>query len=538
MQYNKGLAFTQAERQALRIEGLLPPAFLTQDVQVARIEKAYRKYDVPINRYRYLLQIADTNEKLFYRVLQKNVEELLPVVYTPTVGQACMEFGSLFTKPRGMYISLKDRGNVRNIINNWPARTVEAIVVTDGSRILGLGDLGAYGMGIPIGKLMLYTACAGVAPEKCLPVLIDVGTDNKNHHDDPMYTGIKEPRDRSMAYDYLIEEFITAAVARWGEKCLIQFEDFSNNNASRLLTTYKNRILTFNDDIQGTASVVLAGVIAAYPLTRKTLRNHTFLFYGAGSAGIGIANLIAYAISSEENISIAMARERIWLVDSRGLIVKDRPSGGLNAEKSLYAHEHKHLDNDLATIVEAIKPSCLFGVTAQPNSFTEEVCTKMASFNKRPLIFALSNPTSKSECTAKDAYTWTNGTCIFASGSPFDPVTLENPTRLFCPGQGNNSFIFPGLAKGVLTFGATRINDHMFYVAAKTLAQCVKEKDLQVGKVYPSLSDIRQVSATIAVAVGEYCYKSQLATLYPKPMDMLQYVIDNMYSTDYLSYVY
>lgn len=344
-----------------------------------------------------------------------------------------------------MYLTIKDLGRISDILANWPERQVKAIVFTDGERILGLGDLGAYGQGIPIGKLMLYTALAGVNPKYCLPITLDVGTNNQAHLADPMYIGLRQPRDRTEKYDELIEEFMTAAVERWGPTTLLQFEDFGNANAARLLAKYRDRFCTFNDDIQGTAAVVVAGVLAALRLTeQKNIKDHRFLFYGAGSAGTGIANLLVYAMMTDaENggahkLSLEEANKRIYLVDSQGLVTKGRQ--GLNGEKLPYAHEHANI-KDLAAIVESVRPTCLFGVAAIPQVFTQAVCEGMAKCSSRPLIFALSNPTSKAECTAAQAYGWTKGTCLFASGSPFDPVELDG--KRFVPGQGNNSYIFP-----------------------------------------------------------------------------------------------
>jgi len=533
--FNKGLGFTHEERRALHLEGLLPEIVKTQEEQMANVMSVMRAFPTDFDRYLYIMQLADRNERLFYRCLMDNVTELLPVVYTPTVGQACQKFAHIFKNPRGMYISLRHKGRVEQILANWPDR-VRAIVFTDGERILGLGDLGACGMGIPIGKLALYTACAGVDPSTCLPVTIDVGTNNESLLADPKYTGLRQKRCDRKEYDDLIDEFITAARKVFGEHTLLQFEDFGNNNAFRLLDKYKDACCTFNDDIQGTASVVLAGVYAGLRPTNKSLKEHTFLFYGAGSAGIGIANLIAYAMSVDENLSLEEARKRIWLVDSKGLIYKGRQA--LNHEKEPYAHEFNGNPAsvvDLADIVDAVKPTAIFGVTAMPQTFTEAVCKNMCKYSERPLIFALSNPTSKAECTAEQAYTFTDGKCLFASGSPFAPVELKGQVHV--PGQGNNSYIFPGLSLGVLTVGARRVTDHMFYVAAKTLAKMVDEKQIANGTLYPPLKDIRVVSAAIATAVADDCYRTGLATLHPKPDNMLQFITDSMYDTTYPTYV-
>lgn len=541
--YNKGLAFTAEERRVLMLEGLLPDIILTQDRQVQRVMSKLRQQSDPLQKYVYMLGLVNRNERLFYRCLVEHTSELLPIVYTPTVGLVCQTFGHIYRQPRGLYLSLGMRGRVEQVLNQWPSDHIKAIVFTDGERILGLGDLGTYGMGIPIGKLMLYTACGGVDPEGCLPVMIDTGTNNKTLLEDPMYTGLCQERDRSKAYDDLIEEFILAVQARWGEHTLLQFEDFANRNAFRLLRKFKDRCCTFNDDIQGTASVVLAGVYASLrcPGRKPKLSDNVFLFMGAGSAGIGIADLLAHAMCEDDSIPLEVARAQIWLVDSRGLIYKDRPAGCISDEKRRYAHaglpegvkdEQVHRLED---IVSVLKPSSLIGVCAQPGVFTEAVCRNMAKNEEHPLIFALSNPTSKAECTAKQAYYATDGKALYASGSPFDPVEYKG--KLFVPGQGNNSFIFPGVGLAITATRAMRVTDQMFYLAAKTLAQHVRSQDLEVGLLYPPIDEIRNVSAAIAAAVSEEAYRAELATLQPKPGNLLEFMRGQMYDATYPSYL-
>ncbi|XP_030850308.1 NADP-dependent malic enzyme isoform X4 [Strongylocentrotus purpuratus] len=419
-QMNKGTAFTLRERQALGIHGLLPPVISSMELQEERILHNLKDHS-PLDKYVQLMDLQDRNEKLFYRVMCNHITDMMPIVYTPTVGLACQRYGYIFRRPRGLFITKYDKGHVRDIIASWPEQNVKAIVVTDGERILGLGDLGCYGMGIPVGKLALYTAIAGVHPSQCLPVMIDVGTDRQSLRDDPLYIGLKDKRDRSESYDELIDEFMQAVVERYGQNCLIQFEDFANSNAFRLLEKYRNKYTVFNDDIQGTASVAVAGFLASLRITKTKLGDNKFLFQGAGEASLGIADLIVNAMQ-EEGLSVEEARKRIWLVDSRGLIVQGRPSGGITEHKGRYAHEHKDL-TDLTEIVKAVKPTVLIGAAAISGVFTPEILKAMASFNKRPVIFALSNPTSKAECTAEQAYTHTNGQCVFASGSPFNPFT-------------------------------------------------------------------------------------------------------------------
>ncbi|XP_071494706.1 NADP-dependent malic enzyme-like [Diadema antillarum] len=530
---NKGTAFTLKERQALGIHGLLPPVISNAEVQEERILHNLKDHS-PLDKYVQLMDLQDRNEKLFYRVMCNHITEMMPVVYTPTVGLACQRYGYIFRRPRGLFITKHDRGHIRDIIAAWPEQNVKAIVVTDGERILGLGDLGCYGMGIPVGKLALYTAIAGVHPSQCLPVMIDVGTDRQSLLDDPLYIGLKEKRDRSENYDKLIDEFMEAVVERYGQTCLIQFEDFANNNAFRLLEKYRNKYTVFNDDIQGTASVAVAGLLASLRITKTKLRDNKFLFQGAGEASLGIADLIVSAMS-EEGLGEEEARKRIWMVDSRGLISKGRPSGGISEHKSHYAHDHEHM-TDLAAIVKTVQPTVLIGAAAISGVFTPDILKDMASFNKRPVIFALSNPTSKAECTAAEAYQHTNGQCVFASGSPFDPYKLPNGKTLV-PGQGNNAYVFPGVALGIIAFGIKHVTDTVFLEAAKCIANLVTEAHLDEGRVYPPLEDVREVSVQIATRVGEYAYKTGMASTYPKPDDMEAYVRKCIYDFEYESFV-
>ncbi|MFZ2615716.1 MAG: NAD-dependent malic enzyme, partial [Anaerolineae bacterium] len=444
-------------------------------------------------------------------------------------GQACQQYGHVFRQARGLFIGINDRGRVVDILRNWPYTDVRIIVVTDGERILGLGDLGANGMGIPIGKLALYTACAGVHPASCLPITLDVGTNNQALLDDPLYIGLPQKRERGEAYDAFVEEFILAAQYLY-PRAIVQFEDFGNTNAFRLLRKYRERICTFDDDIQGTAAVALAGVYSALRLTGGRLADQRFVFLGAGEAGIGIGDLIVTALENE-GLSESEARRCCWFVDSKGLVVASR--GDLAEHKRPFAHDHAFIP-DLQAAVEALKPSALIGVSGVGSTFTRPIVETMARINQRPIIFALSNPTSKAECTAEQAYTWTDGRAVFASGSPFDPVTVAGQT--FVPGQGNNAYIFPGVGLGVIACGATRITDEMFYAAAKTLAGLVHEGDLALGRIYPALNQIRQVSAHIGAAVARVAYDNHLATI-PEPDDLLKAVRAQMYDPIYESYV-
>lgn len=525
---NKGTAFTEAEREALGLRGLLPPHVQTMDEQVRRVMANFRRKPDDLERYIQLAGLQDRNETLFYRVVMEHLEEMLPIIYTPTVGRACQEYGHIFRRSRGFYISSNDRGRVERILRNWPTRDVKVIVVTDGERILGLGDLGASGMGIPVGKLSLYTACAGIHPAQCLPVTIDVGTDNEALLADPLYTGLRQKRVRGPEYDDLIEEFMVG-VDKLFKGALVQFEDFGNRNAFRLLERYRNRYCVFNDDIQGTGSVALAGILSALRITRGKMEEQRVLFLGAGEAGMGIADNIVACLVEEGNSEQA-ARQHCWFVDSRGLIVKNRDQ--LNEYKLRYAHDHAPCAGLLAA-VKSIKPTMLIGVSGQAKTFTEEIIRTMAAMNQRPVIFALSNPTSKAECTAQEAYAWSDGRAIFASGSPFAPVTIDG--RVYVPGQGNNAYIFPGVGLGVVCAGARSVTDSMFIKAAQTLASLIRDQELAEGRVYPALNRIHEVSRAIAVAVAEEIYARKLATQ-SRPENLPDYISAQMYQPQYVSY--
>eukprot|EP00795_Rhopilema_esculentum_P017833 gene17833-9538_t len=530
----KSTGFTIEERQILGIHGLLPPAVNTQELQMQRVMDEIRSNKTDMQRYIQLCALQARNERLFYRCLMEHTDELMPIVYTPTVGQACQEYGMIFRDPRGLFVTIHDLGNIRSIVANWPVSNVKAIVMTDGERILGLGDLGCNGMGIPIGKLSLYTACAGIDPSICLPIMIDVGTNNEKLLKDPMYIGLRQKREQSEKYDQLIDELIEALRERFGQSTLIQFEDFGNHNAFRFLEHYRSKICTFNDDIQGTAAVCVAGILASLQVTNSKLSEHTFMFLGAGEAAIGIANLLILAME-KEGTSKSDAAKKVWMLDSRGLVVKDRPTGGITEQKVPFAHEYEHI-TDFGEAVKRIKPTSIIGVAAVPGAFTETIVKDMAAFNKRPLIFALSNPTSMSECTAEQAYNWTEGRCLFASGSPFDPVSLADGRR-FIPGQGNNAYIFPGLALGVISSATRHMTEEMFLTAAQALADQVTEDDLKFGRLYPALSKIQQVSFNIACKVAKCAYEQQLATVLPEPEDITTLVQNNVYDPRYDSYI-
>ncbi|KAG6471292.1 hypothetical protein ZIOFF_068733 [Zingiber officinale] len=531
-QYNKGLAFNEKERDAHYLRGLLPPTCVSQELQEKKIMHNLRQYQVPLQRYMAMMDLQELNEKLFYKLLIDHVEELLPIVYTPTVGEACQKYGSIFRHPQGLYISLNEKGRILEVLRNWPERNIQVIVVTDGERILGLGDLGCQGMGIPVGKLALYTALGGVHPSACLPVTIDVGTNNEQLLNDEFYIGLRRRRATGQEYTELLEEFMNAVKQRYGEKVLIQFEDFANHNAFELLAKYRKTHLVFNDDIQGTASVVLAGLFGALKIVGGTLAEHSFLFLGAGEAGTGIAELIALEMSKQTKAPLEETRKKIWMVDSKGLIVSSRKDS-LQHFKQPWAHDHEPVNN-LLDAIKAIKPTVLIGSSGVGKTFTKEVVEAMATFNEKPIILALSNPTSQSECTAEEAYTWSKGRAIFASGSPFDPIEYDG--KVLVPGQSNNAYIFPGFGLGLVISGATRVHDDMLLAASEALAQQVTQENLDKGMVYPPFSNIRKISAHIAANVAAKAYELGLASRYPHPKDLVKYAESLMYNPVYHQY--
>lgn len=527
---NKGTAFTERERDALGLRGLLPPRVFSLEEQVQRSLGAIRRKSDPLEKYIYLTNLQNRNEVLFYRLVVDHVEEMVPLIYTPTVGQACLEYGAIYRRSRGMFITLHERGRIAEILRQWPRESARLIVVTDGERILGLGDLGALGMGIPVGKLSLYSACAGVHPYYTLPITLDVGTDNASLLDGPFYIGIREKRARGEVYDAFIREFVEAVKTVF-PKALLQWEDFGNTNAFRLLHDYRRSLPSFNDDIQGTAAVALAGVMAGLRLTGGSLRQQRLLFLGAGEAGTGIADLYV-AAACAEGMSVEEARRQCWFVDSKGLVVKSR-AAQLAGHKLPYAHEHPFVAT-LGEAVAAVKPTALIGVSGMPGTFTREIVHTMAQLNAKPIVFALSNPTSRAECNAEQAYAWSEGRAIFASGSPFPPVELSG--RTFVPGQGNNIYIFPGVGLGALVSEAREVTDEMFLAAARTLAGMVTPEDLAQGRVYPSLTRIRDVSLQIAAAVAQVAHDNGLARC-ARPADLAADLQARMFEPVYRDYV-
>jgi malate dehydrogenase (oxaloacetate-decarboxylating)(NADP+) len=521
---NKGTAFTEKERDALGLRGFLPAAVLSMHAQAERVMTNLRCLPGDLEKYVALNSLHDRNEALFFRVVCDHIDEIQPLIYTPTVGLACQRYGLIFQRPRGLFISANDRGRIAEILGNWPYRT-KLIVVTDGERILGLGDLGANGMGIPVGKLSLYSACAGIHPELCLPVMLDVGTNNEELLKDPYYIGLRQKRITGAPYDDFVDEFVTAARAAF-PGVLIQFEDFANHSAFRLLHKYRDDACVFNDDIQGTAAVALAGLFSALRVNGGKLKDQTLLFLGAGEAATGIADLVVSAMMAE-GASEEEALRRNWLVDSRGLVVKNR--AGLSGHKLRFAHDAAPI-GDFLTAIQTLKPTAIIGVAAVGGAFTPEVLQTMARINQQPIVFALSNPTSKAECSAEEAYRHSGGRALFACGSPYDPVTLDGKT--FVPRQGNNSYIFPGVGLGAIASSSRLVTAEMFMAAAHTLANSVSEADLKQGSLYPSLPRIREVSAQIAAAVAAVAYQRGLAGG-PTPNDLVGYVQSQMYDPNY-----
>eukprot|EP01135_Chromosphaera_perkinsii_P000286 Nk52_evm55s62 gene=Nk52_evmTU55s62 len=525
---NKGTAFSERERDRLGIRGLLPPVVFSIEEQCKRIYAAYHRAgqtsdrDKAIGRmenvvakHLFLIGLQDRNECCFYRLLSDNLEEMAPIIYTPTVGYACQNASMLYRKPRGLYVTKEDTGEINTILGNSNYDDVDVIVVTDGSRILGLGDLGANGMSIPIGKLSLYVAAGGLSPLKCLPVLIDVGTNNEELLNDPTYMGTRQRRLEGEEYFDLMDEFMAAVKLKW-PKAMVQFEDFKTEYAEPFLSRYRNDFCTFNDDIQGTGAVALAGMYGALKALGQgpeEFVNHRIVCMGAGSAGVGVCNtlvngMVMSGISEEE------ARSKFWLLDADGLLTSDR---NLTSFQKPFARKDTDKNMRLEEVVSEVKPTIILGLTGVGGTFTETAIREMKKHTERPIVFALSNPTHKSECTAEQAYEWTNGSCIYASGSPFDPVIRENHTMF--PSQCNNMFIFPGVGLATVACRPTMITDRMFYESAKALARCVDPEDSKVGKVFPRLNNVRNVSREIAISLCKVAEEEGLATEIPEDGD-------------------
>ena len=509
---NKGTAFSEAERRAYGLEGLLPPAVTNIELQVARRRAEIANLDDDLLKYLVLTDLQARNETLFYAVLMSDPATYLPLVYTPTVGEASQKFAHIYRDARGMYLPITARGRLREPLGNWPHRDVRFIVVTDGERILGLGDLGAGGMGIPIGKLALYTACAGVPPQYCLPVVLDVGTNNAALLDDSLYLGLRQNRVRGAEYMAFVDEFVEAVQALY-PKCCIQWEDFANPNAVPILARYRDKICTFNDDIQGTAGVALAGLLAATRITGTRLTDQRLLFLGGGSAGTGIAELVTRAMA-RDGMDIAEARRRNALFDINGLLVTSRTD--LADFQRPFAQDRPPI-GAFVEAVRALRPTAIIGVSAVPKLFSREVIEAMAEINERPIIFPYSNPTSRSECSAEEAYRWSEGRAIFASGSPFPPVEIGG--HHFVPGQGNNVYIFPAMGMAVFATEAARITEELFIVAAQAVAEQVTDEDLSTGLIYPPQSRILEASLHVAERIAVHIFEQGLARV-PRPDDI------------------
>jgi malate dehydrogenase (oxaloacetate-decarboxylating)(NADP+) len=527
---NKGTGFPDSERDALGIRGMVPPQAVSIDDQVRRAMENFDRQGNDLDRYIFLEALHDRNETLYYRVLLTHIRELTPIIYTPVVGKACSHFGHIYRRARGMYFSAAEVPYFEDMVCNWPEDEIDIVVVTDGSRILGLGDLGANGMGIPIGKLSLYVLGAGIYPYRTLPVLLDVGTGNEALRDDPLYLGERRNRLKGDAFYEVVDAFVRAVHSRW-PKALIQFEDVSNDHAYPLLSRYRNRILCYNDDIQGTGAVALAGILSALRIAGGRLADQRVVFLGAGSAARGIADTLVMGMMEAGGLSLEQARGRIWMLDSKGLVTRDRIAT-LAEHKRDFARDEPPLTG-LTEVIGRVQPTVLIGVCGQRGGFTLEALREMRRHCDRPIVFPLSNPTTKAECTAEQAYEWTDGNAIFASGSPFQPITRAG--RLFVPGQCNNMYIFPGVGMGAASCRASCVTDQMFYAAAQTLAAQVGEDSLGVGRLYPDLTLIREISTRIAVAVCEVAFEQGQAGI-RRPEDLESYIRGRMFHPHYVPY--
>ena len=511
---NKGSAFTESERREFELLGLLPPHLSTIEEQLIRNYENYKRKENDLERYIFLVSLQDRNETLFYRLLEEHITEMMPIIYTPVVGEACRHYSHIYRRPRGLYIDYPHRAEIDTVLGNAPHDGVEVIVVTDGERILGLGDLGVGGMGIPVGKLSLYTLCAGVHPATTLPILLDVGTNNRELHDDPLYLGWRHERVRGQEYDDFIEAFVEA-VKRNFPKVLLQWEDFSKENASRLLERYRDRLCTFNDDIQGTGAVTLAGLLAASQVTGRRISEQRILILGAGSSAIGISNQLVSAMMAE-GLSHGEAVERIWLVDRQGLVLENREHAEPFKQryaKSVELIKEWRLEQPdrlmLADVVSNLHPTVLIGTSAQPGAFTEEIIREMARHTERPIIFPLSNPTSKSEASPADLISWTEGRALVATGSPYGNVFYNG--REIPIGQCNNAFIFPGVGLGVIASGSRRVTNEMFVAAARALARFSPALRDPHGSLFPALERVRAISRDVAVEVAFEAQRAGLA---------------------------
>ncbi|MGF1876499.1 NAD-dependent malic enzyme [Photobacterium frigidiphilum] len=534
---NKGSAFSIEERMFFNLEGLLPEAIESIEEQTERAYQQYQKFDKDMDKHIYLRNIQDTNETLFYRLVENHITEMMPIIYTPTVGAACEDFSNIYRRGRGLFISYPNRDRIEDMLNNASRQNVKVIVVTDGERILGLGDQGIGGMGIPIGKLALYTACGGISPAYTLPVVLDVGTNNPQRLSDPMYMGWRHTRISGQEYDNFVDEFIQAVKRRWPD-ALIQFEDFAQKNAMPLLERYKNKVCCFNDDIQGTAAVTVGSLLAACKAAKSKLSEQRISFLGAGSAGCGIAEAIIAQMVSE-GISEAQARSQVFMVDRWGLLIDDMPNL-LNFQQALVqkrdtVNEWDLADNNvsLLDVMRNAKPTVLIGVSGVPGLFSEEVIREMHAHCKRPIVFPLSNPTSRVEATPADIINWTDGNALVATGSPFEPVVHNGKTYPIA--QCNNSYIFPGIGLGILAVNARRVTDEMLMASSRALAECSPLAINGHGALLPPLEDIQKVSRKIAFAVAKKAIEQGKA---PKNSDerILEKIDANFWQSDYRTY--
>src|SRR4051794_2643008 len=522
---NKSTAFTEDERQALGLVGLVPDATESEDLQLQRVLLQLSHKHTDIDRYIYLVNLLDHNETLFYRTAMSDPARFLPIVYDPTIGEACLKFGHIFRGPRGMYLSIKRRGTVREVLRNWPEKDVRFICVTDGGRILGLGDLGANGMGIPIGKLQLYTAAAGVPPKGLLPMYLDAGTNNEQYLHDPLYLGLCQPRLPTEELYSFVDEFM-AAVQEVFPNCCVHFEDWTGVDAMHLLERYRNKYCVYNDDVQGTAGITLAGMINAVKLKGTQLRDEKYLFLGAGSAGVGLANLLCSALM-DQGMTLQDARSRVHMFDVNGLLESTRTD--LVDFQRPYAHPHPPT-RDFVAAIRSIKPTTIIGVSTIGHAFTQPVIEAMTELNERPVILALSNPTEHAECTAEQAYTWSGGKAIYAAGVQFPPVHLKGQT--FLPGQANNFYIFPAVGMAIYATRASRVSDEMFIEAAKAVADQVPEPMLRQGLLYPPQANILETEIKTAARVARLAFDSGLARV-DRPTDIEAFVRSHVYQPMY-----
>ncbi|MCU1240006.1 MAG: NAD-dependent malic enzyme [Candidatus Acidoferrum typicum] len=522
---NKSTAFSEAEKQALGLVGLVPDLTETQELQLQRVMMQLSKKDTDLDRYIYLMNLLDHDETLFYATVMSDPARFLPIVYDPTIGEACLKFGHIYRQARGMYLSITRRGKVKDILKNWPQKDVRFICVTDGGRILGLGDLGANGAGIPIGKLQLYTACAGVPPQYLLPMYLDAGTNNEQYLRDPLYLGMRKTRPATADLYSFVDEFVEA-VQEVFPKCCIHFEDWTGTDAVHLLQRYRDKYCVYNDDVQGTAGITLAGMINAAKIKGTKLKDEKYLFLGAGSAGIGLANLLCSALVGQ-GMSLKEAQSRVYMFDINGLLEASRKD--LVDFQKPYAHEHAPT-RDFVAAIESIKPTTIIGVSTIGGAFNQRVIEAMARINARPVILALSNPTEHAECTAEQAYTWSKGKAIYAAGVQFPPVHYNGQT--FLPGQANNFYIFPAVGMAIFATQAKRVTDEMFIEAGQAVADQVPSELLKQGLLYPLQSNILETEIQTAARVAKLVFDSGLARV-ARPVDMVAFIRQQVYKPEY-----